>query len=114
MGKKASLLTYNTQRKHFDSVYERNKFYRGLFGYRQTVKRNGKKYEYEKDGVMDEVPNIRIDNSVFIVAKSGVSRLEDYFAEWKNKVEHRFFTVIVEDPELLQKMEWENDTKGEF
>ena len=101
---KAALITYNTERKNFDSVYERNKFYRGLFGYKQTVRKNGKEYEYEKDGLMDEIPHLRIDDSVFITPKKCVSRVEEYFEEWGDKVSKHIFTVIIEDSNMIQKI----------
>ncbi len=100
----AALLTYDTRRDKFESVYERNKFYRGLFGYKQTVKRNGKKYEYEKDGLMDEVANVRVDDSVFILAKSNVKKLENYLEEWGEKVAYRIFTVLIEDENILRQI----------
>lgn len=107
--KKATLLTYNTHREHFESVYERNKFYRGLFGYKQTVKKNGKKYEYEKDGLMDEIPNCRIDNSVFIIAEQNVDRLKEYFNNWDNKVSFNVFTVLIEDEKIIDKIQDQGD-----
>ncbi len=100
----ASLLTYKTYRKKFDSVYERNKFYRGLFGYKQTVKRNGKRYEYEKDGLMDEVPNIRIDDSVFIIVKDYTNKVDEYFQSWGDKVSHHIFKVLIEDKAMINKI----------
>jgi len=100
----ASLLTYTTHRKKFESMYERNQFYRGLFGYKQTVKRNGKEYEYEKDGLMDEVPNIRIDDSVFIISKTHIDEVKIYFEDWGEKVSHHIFKVIVEDESLIKKL----------
>lgn len=107
--KKATLITYNTHREHFESVYERNKFYRGLFGYKQTVKKNGKKYEYEKDGLMDKIPNCRIDDSVFIVAKQKIERLKQYFNEWENKVSYHEFTVLIEDEKILDQIQEKGD-----
>jgi len=106
---KAALLTYNTNREYFDSVYERNKFYRGLFGYRQTVKKNGKTYEYEKEGLMDKVPNTRIDDSVFIFAKTYTGKVEDYFQKWENKVSHHIFTVLVKEKHILDKIKQEDN-----
>ncbi|WEL19106.1 hypothetical protein [Candidatus Nanohalococcus occultus] len=100
----AALLTYDTNSSEFDSVYERNKFYRGLFGYKQTVTKNGKEYNYEKDGLMDEISCIRIDDSVFIFGKKNQEKVEEYFSSWGEKVTHRIFTVIVEDPELIEKL----------
>lgn len=106
--KEASLLTYNTHREKFESVYERNKFYRGLFGYKQTVKKNGKEYEYEKEGLMDEIPNSRIDDSVFIIANRYVGRVEDYFLDWGEKVSHHIFTVMIEDRNIINQIKPDN------
>ncbi len=104
MPEEASLLTYNTRRENFESVYERNKFYRGLFGYRQTVKKNGKKYEYEKEGLMDMVPNARIDDSVFIVPESSMEKIHEYFSDWGDKVSYHVFTVMIEDQDILEQI----------
>jgi len=109
MSEEASLLTYNTERDKFKSVYERNKFYRGLFGYKQTVKRNGKKYEYEKDGLMDEIPNVRIDDSVFILSNQHVKQVDEYFTEWGEKVSHHVFKVLLQDSEIIQKIKPEDE-----
>jgi hypothetical protein len=103
----ASLLTYSTEKKNFDSVYERNKFYRGLFGYKQTVKKNGKTYEYDKDGLMDGIPNIRIDDSVFIIAKRKTDEVREYFVEWEPKVSYHIFTVVIEDEDIMDKIRGE-------
>lgn len=114
MPKECCLVTYNTRRENFESVYERNKFYRGLFGYRQTVKRNGKTYEYEKDGIMDEIPHARIDDSVFIIAEGDENPIKEYFMEWDEKVSHHIFSVKVEDQDLIQRIESQEDhTKGD-
>lgn len=104
MTEENSLLTYNTRREKFESMYERNKFYRGLFGYRQTVKKNGKKYEYEKDGLMDQIPNVRIDDSVFILQNKSVEKVEEYFSKWGDKVSYHIFTVMIEDKTILDKL----------
>jgi len=105
---KAALLTYNTNREYFDSVYERNKFYRGLFGYKQTVKKNGKTYQYEKEGLMDKVPNARIDDSVFIFARKNTEKVESYFHKWEKKVSHHIFTVLVQEKHILDKIKEED------
>jgi hypothetical protein len=105
----ASLLTYDTKRKKFDSVYQRNKFYRGLFGYKQTVKKNGKEYKYEKDGIMDKIPSIRIDDSVFILAKQHTGEVEDYFSNWGDKVKHHIFTVMIDDQDIIDRLDTQGD-----
>ena len=103
----AALITYNTERENFESVYERNKFYRGLFGYKQTVRKNGKEYRYEKEGLMDEVPHMRIDDSVFITSTQYVEKVESYFEEWGEKVSKHVFRVVLEDPSIIEKIKGE-------
>ncbi len=107
-GEEASLVTYNTKREKFESMYERNQFYRGLFGYKQTVKRNGKEYKYEKDGLMDEIPNIRIDDSVFIIAKNNTDKIREYFHEWDDKISHHIFTVLIDEKHILKQIRGDN------
>ncbi len=109
----ASLLTYSTKKKNFDSVYERNKFYRGLFGYRQTVKKNGKTYEYDKDGLMDRIPNLRIDDSVFIIAEKRTHQVREYFLEWEPKVSYHIFTVLIKEQEIMEKIREDPDGRLE-
>jgi len=111
--KKASILTYNTKREEFESMYERNQFYRGLFGYKQKVKRNGKTYKYEKTGLMDEIPTVRIDDSVFIIKQEHEPKIKEYFNSWKPKVSHHIFTVILEQEEILQELQKSQNNQKE-
>lgn len=99
-GKKAALISYDANSKQFESMYERNKFYRGLFGYKQTVRRNDKVYEYEKGGLLDEVPHIKVEDSVFIINRGHLDRLQAYFAEWEGKVDVKVFKIKLEDTRI--------------
>jgi len=38
--RKAVLVTFSVRSNMFDSDYERNKFYRGLYGWRQKIKKS--------------------------------------------------------------------------
>lgn len=96
-GKEAVLIAYDAKSKQFDSMYERNKFYRGLFGYKQTVRRNDKVYRYEKGGLLDEVPHIKVEDSVFIVKRSHLNKFRTYFDQWSGKVEVQTFKIKLED-----------------
>lgn len=107
----ASLITYNTKREEFESMYERNKFYRGLFGYTQKVKKNGKTYEYEKKGLMDEIPNVRIDDSVFIISKNHNNKVKQYFKEWEPKISHHIFTVLLKNQEIIKQIQKNSNTE---
>jgi hypothetical protein len=95
------LLAYDTKKEQFDSMYDRNKFYRGLFGYKQTVKENGKVYRYEKDGLIGNIPAIKVEDSVLIVNKRNAAELEEYFKQWEPKVTYKRYKVI------LDRQDWE-------
>lgn len=98
MGEKSAvLISYDTKRDMFNSLYERNKFYRGLFGFKQTVKKDGKCYKYRKEGILDKIPHIKVEDSVFIIAKKYLKKLESYFEEWKDKVDYETFKVVLEE-----------------
>ncbi|MCJ7429356.1 MAG: hypothetical protein MUP66_03100 [Candidatus Nanohaloarchaeota archaeon QJJ-5] len=92
----ATLVTYETDRNKFSSLSERNKFYRGLFGYKQTVKENGKVYHYEKDGIIDEIPHIKVADSVFIIPKDQTDRLLSYLRDWAEKVTFTTYSIQIE------------------
>jgi hypothetical protein len=96
----ATLIAYDTKRDNFSSLYERNKFYRGLFGYKQTVKENGKVYKYDKPGLLGSVPHIKVDDSVIIVADDNAQQFKDYLQEWGDKVAYKTYKV------LLDKTDW--------
>ncbi len=54
------LVCFNVRSEKFDSNYERNKFFRGLYGWKQTVKTEDaggheKEYTYERHGVLGEL-----------------------------------------------------------
>ncbi|MDY6771154.1 MAG: hypothetical protein SV186_04320 [Candidatus Nanohaloarchaea archaeon] len=98
----ATLIAYDTDRDQFSSLYERNKFYRGLFGYKQKVKKNGKVYRYEKQGLIGRVPNIKVEDSVIIVADRYVDRFIDYLDDWQGKVDYTTFRVMLDDEDWEQ------------
>lgn len=87
------LISYDTHRKRFKTLYERNKFYRGLFGYKQTVKENGKVYKYEKDGLIGRIPHIKVAESVFIIASHNSSPLTKYLDQWTPKVTYTTYNM---------------------
>lgn len=97
MSNRALLVSYDTNRDRFDSLYERNKFFRGLFGYRQTVTENGKTYRYEKEGLLSTIPTIKVEDSVIILQDTDADALIEYLDGWGNKVEYRTFTVLLDD-----------------
>src|SRR3989344_3798718 len=74
----AVIITFDTIGKRFDSDYERNKFFRELHGWNQTVPSGGKRYEYRRPGLLDEIPHIRVADSAFIVAMEHMKRMQQF------------------------------------
>ena len=87
MTREAILFSYDTRREKFDSLYDRNKFYRGLFGYRQTVRENGKVYRYEKKGLINKMPHIKVEDSVIILLEEDSPCLREYLERWSFRIQ---------------------------
>ena len=108
MEKRAVLITFNVCSKEFSGNYERNKFFRGLYGWKQMVrketKEGKKKYEYERKGVLDEVAHKKVDQSSFIVEQPDAQRMFDFFDEWTNKVMWNTFKVLI-DENIFRELE---------
>jgi len=93
----AILISFDTVRENFQSVSERNKFFKELHGWKQTVVKESRRYEYNREGLLNEVPNIPVSNSVFIVAMEHMKRMQDFFDEWQKKVQVEMFPVLLDE-----------------
>ena len=96
------IITFDTLAERFDSDYERNKFFRELHGWNQVVPSGGKRYEYRRRGLLDDVPHIRVANSAFIVAIENMKRMEAFFNEWHDKVHCEMMKIVMEDKMIRQ------------
>lgn len=92
----AILICFSIRSEKFDSNYERNKFFRSLYGWKQVIEKSGKRYVYERKGLLDTVPHKKVDQSSFIVSPSDFERIEQFFKEWRDKVVHNTFKVLLE------------------
>lgn len=99
-GKMAILISFDTNGEAFESPYERNKFFAELHGRKQIVIKGGKRYEYEREGLLDEIPNLRVDNSVFIIMQEHMRQMEEFFGEWQDKVMFKSFPVLLPNKEF--------------
>jgi len=45
--------------------------------------------------LLDEIPHIKVDNSVFIVAMEHMKRMMQFFDEWEDKVRVKTFPVLL-------------------
>ncbi len=96
----AVLVSFHTVRERFDSEYERNKFFRELHGWEQIVPQASKRYVYRRRGILDEVPHIKVADSVFIVAAKHMQRMQNFFDQWEDKVHAEMMEVFVEREKL--------------
>ncbi|MEM5814682.1 MAG: hypothetical protein QXD77_02605, partial [Candidatus Aenigmatarchaeota archaeon] len=112
-GKMAILISFDTNGEAFESPYERNKFFAELHGRKQIVVKDGKRYEYEREGLLDEIPNLRVDNSVFIIMQEHMKMMERFFNAWQDKVMFKSFPVLLDNRQfqLLEKAKRPHEEK---
>ncbi len=100
----AVIITFDTRAKRFKSDYERNKFFRELHGWNQIVPKGDKRYEYRRNGLLDEIPHIKVADSAFIVALQHMKRMEKFFNEWHDKVHCEMMRIMLQDQEKMKKL----------
>jgi len=93
---KCVIISFRTIPEKFDSDYDRSRFFKELYGWKQTVPKNGRRYLYKRLGVLDDVPHKKIADSVFLIAMEHMKRMEEFFSEWEKKVEYDIMNVMVE------------------
>ena len=98
-GKTAILISFDTVREKFESPSERNRFYWQLYGRKQVVIKQSKRYEYQREGLLEEIPHIKVADSVFIVAMNHMKKMMEFFDEWEDKVELKTFPVLLDKKE---------------
>lgn len=96
-GEVAALVSFRVDSDRFDSNYERNKFYRGLYGWKQVVKKHGKKYTYNREGLLDSVPHMKVDRSVYIFPFHSLEKVVKYLENWKGKVDYKTFRILLDE-----------------
>ncbi|MEM5883212.1 MAG: hypothetical protein QXQ77_03155 [Candidatus Aenigmatarchaeota archaeon] len=100
--KKAILICFSVKSEKFGSYSERNKFFKKLYGWKQVIKkevrmeRKEKAYVYKREGLLDEIPHLKIDQSSFIVPEEEFKRIEDFLKEWHDKVIWKTFKVLLD------------------
>ena len=94
--KRAVLITFTVKTNRFDSNSERNKFYKELYGWKQIVKKEEKRYVYRRDGLLDEMPHVRVDRSMLIIMKRHMERMRKFLEEWEDKIKWDQFDVLLD------------------
>jgi hypothetical protein len=105
--KKAVLIAFSVQSEKFESHYERNKFFRGLYGWKQMIRKEvvvskkqkpqEKFYTYRREGLLDEIPHEKVDQSSFIVPEDDFNKITKFFKEWRDKVMWKSFKVLLDE-----------------
>jgi len=105
--RKAVLIAFSVQSEKFESHYERNKFFRGLYGWKQMIRKEvivskkekpkEKFYTYQREGLLDEIPHEKVDQSSFIVPEDDFNKIEKFMKEWGKKVMWRAFKVLLDE-----------------
>lgn len=93
--KKAVLISFSIKSAKFNSAYERNSFYRAVYGWKQIIIKKGARYEYHKEGLLNDIPNIKLDQSLFMITQKHLEEIERFFDEWHDKVLFNAFEVIL-------------------
>jgi len=93
----AVLISFDTIKEKFESASERNRFYWELHGRKQVVVKQSGRYEYDREGLLEEIPNIRVADSVFIIAMEHMKRMMEFFKGWEDKVEFETFPVLLDE-----------------
>jgi hypothetical protein len=94
------IITFHTRSDKFNSDYERNKFFRGLHGWKQMVPGENKQYMYKRAGLLDEIPHAKIADSVFMIAMENMKQVMKYFEQWENKIDFEMTEVMMEREKL--------------
>ncbi|TAL47091.1 hypothetical protein EPN87_03765 [archaeon] len=95
--KRGILFTFSVKTEKFKTPSERTTFFRKLYGWKQVVTNDEKTYEYERPGIIDDVPHEKVDQSSFIVPEHDIDEIMDFFEHWSNKVMFRTFKVLLDD-----------------
>ncbi len=105
MEKKAILITFSVESKKFSSNYERNKFFRELYGWKQIIKKEEKRYTYRRSGLLDEIPHLKVDQSMFIILEKHMQKMIEFLEDWEDKIRWNKFNVLLdkEQEEMLKR-----------
>ncbi|MBU5688920.1 MAG: hypothetical protein KQA41_01690 [Candidatus Aenigmarchaeota archaeon] len=103
------LICFSVKTKKFSNTYERNRFFKELYGWKQVIKKEKRSYEYKRDGLLDKIPHIKVDQSMFIILKRHLQLMEDFFKEWEDKIIWNEFEVLLDKEKKKLLEEWDYD-----
>ncbi len=96
MVKKAVIIKFSIESRNFDNHTERNRFFRELYGWKQVVTKQEKRYIYYREGLLDQFPCERIDKSMLLMQKEYVDKILNFLQDWEDKVRWNMFDVLLD------------------
>ena len=109
MEKRGILIAFTVRTEKIKNSSEKTKFFKQLYGWTQVIPKENKTYTYHREGVLDEVPHVRVDQSSFIVPEDDTDRVFHFFEEWGNKVMWRNFKILLDEDTERELDEWEEE-----
>lgn len=111
MEERGILVAFSIKAGKIKNNSEKSKFFKALYGWTQTVPKEKKTYSYYREGVLDEMPHVRVDQSSFIVPQESFDDIMDFFQGWHNKVMLKTFQVLLDDEtkDIFDEFELEED-----
>src|SRR4030042_1795348 len=103
------LICFSVNTKKFKGNYERNVFFRRLYGWKQIINKDDRHYEYKREGLLDEIPNMRVDQSMFVIMKQHLDMMEKFFKEWEDKINWHEFDVLLNKEQQKLLEDWFDD-----
>lgn len=100
--KKAVMFTFAMKSARVTNS-EKTKFFKELYGWTQTVPGGKKKYVYHREGVLEEMPHEKVNQSSFIVPEGEADRMMEFFDEWGKKVMLKTFKVLLDDNDFFRE-----------
>lgn len=108
MEKKGVLIAFSIKTEKTNGS-EKTKFFKQLYGWTQSVPKENKTYTYERKGMLDEMPYVKVNQSSFIVPEDNFDRVFEFFEEWSNNVMWKNFKILLDEETEREFDEWEED-----
>lgn len=100
--RKAVMFTF-TMKSASVTNSEKTKFFKELYGWTQTVPGGKKKYVYHREGVLEDMPHEKVNQSSFMVPENDAERMMEFFDEWGKKVMLRTFNVLLDNDDFFKE-----------
>lgn len=100
--KKAVMFTFAMKSARVTNS-EKTKFFKELYGWTQTVPGGKKKYVYHREGVLEDMPHEKVNQSSFLVPENEAERMMEFFDEWGKKVMLKTFKVLLDDNDFFRE-----------